>query len=518
MSQPTPLSPTLLAIDNGTQSLRAIIFDIEGNILAKSQIPIDNYRSQQPGWYEQNPEFFWDTLCMACQKLKSTAPESFGSIKAVAVTTLRNTVVNLDDAGKPLRPAIIWTDQRKLEQTQPLKGRWKYLFKLAGLTSTLDNFQSSCQAAWIAHHQPEIWAKTAKYLLLSGYLNYQLTGQYKDSVASQVSYIPFDYKKHQWAKSSDWQWQIAPLTKKQLPDLVKPGEVIGEITQAASELTGLTAGLPVIAAGADKASEVLGSGCLKQHQACISYGTTATINVTSKDYVEPIRFIPPYPSSLTDAYTLEFQIHRGYWMVSWFKEEFAHAERQLSTKLGVPTEQLLEDSVKDIPPGSDGLMLQPYWSPGVKVPGPEARGAIIGFKDTHTKAHVYHAILEGIAYSLKEGMENIQKKTKQHITELYVSGGGSQSDTSMQLTADIFNLPATRPHTYETSALGAAINAAVGTGIYENYEQATKAMCRQGKTFQPNPQTVKTYETLYRKTYKRMYKRLKPLYKSLHNN
>ncbi|AOE50954.1 FGGY-family carbohydrate kinase [Kangiella sediminilitoris] len=506
---------TILAIDNGTQSLRAIIFDLEGRILAKSQIPINNYLSEKPGWYEQHPQFFWDTLCLACKRLKESSPQAFNAIKAVAVTTLRNTVVNLDSEGEPLRPAIIWTDQRKLKNITPLEGYWKYLFKIAGLESTLHNFQSSCQAAWIAHHQPDIWAKTDKYLLLSGYLNYKLTSQFKDSTASQVSYIPFDYKRHQWAKSSDWKWQIAPLKPDQLPELVKPGDTIGYITGRAAQATGLEPGLPVIAAGSDKASEVLGSGCIDDHQACLSFGTTATINVTSQKYREPIRFIPPYPSSITNAYTLEFQIHRGYWMVSWFKEEFAQIEQQLSDKLGVSAEQILEESVSDIPPGSDGLILQPYWSPGVKVPGPEARGAIIGFKDTHTKAHVYHAILEGIAYSLREGMETIQKRTKHKVEHLYVSGGGSQSDASMQLTADIFNLPATRPHTYETSALGAAINAAVGVNLYPDYPAAVKAMCREGKTFYPNPDNVAEYEQLYSKIYKRMYKRLKPLYKAL---
>ena len=204
-------------------------------------------------------------------------------------------------------------------------------------------------------------------------------------------------------------------------------------------------------------------------------------------------------------------------MVNWFKQEFAHAEQQLSKELGVSAEQLLEETIKDIAPGSDGLILQPYWSPGVKTPGPEARGAIIGFKDTHTKAHVYRAILEGIAYSLREGMETIQKKTKQPITELIVSGGGSQSDTSMQLTADIFNLPATRPHTYETSALGAAINAAVGIDIYASYDEAIESMCRHGKVFLPNPENSKIYEKIQQDVYKKVYNRLKPLYKNLHS-
>ncbi|MHC9511830.1 FGGY-family carbohydrate kinase [Kangiella sp. M94] len=505
---------TLLAIDNGTQSLRAILFDLQGQIVAKVQIPL-NYYSDQPGWSEQDPQVFWNTLCRACRKLAQDPKVNLSSIQAISVTTLRNTVVNLDQDGEPLRPAIIWTDQRELESIKPLKGIWPFLFKLVGVSDTIKNFQTRCQAAWIAHHQPDIWQKTDKYLMLSGYLNYKLTGEFKDSTASQVGYIPFDYKHHRWEKPKSWKWQIAPIELEMLPELVKPGELIGQISQTASESTGLPQGLPVIASGADKATEVLGSGCIEDHQACLSYGTTATINVTSHRYIEPLRFIPPYPSTVSDAYTIEYQIYRGYWMVSWFKEQFGHREQDLSVEMGISAEQLLDQAIAQIPPGSDGLMLQPYWSPGVKVPGPEARGAIIGFHDGHTRAHVYRAILEGIAYGLKDGKESIQLRTKHPIDQLMVSGGGSQSNVAMQLTADIFNLPATRPHTFETSALGAAINAAVGIGLFENYQDAVKAMCHKGETFEPIKENVDHYQELYEKVYKKMYQRLKPIYQSL---
>jgi sugar (pentulose or hexulose) kinase len=168
--------------------------------------------------------------------------------------------------------------------------------------------------------------------------------------------------------------------------------------------------------------------------------------------------------------------------------------------------------VNSVPAGSMGLMLQPYWTPGIKVPGPEAKGAIIGFGDVHTRAHVYRAILEGLAYALREGKERIEKRSGVPITELRVSGGGSQSDAAMQLTADIFGLPTARPHIYETSGLGAAIDAAVGLGLYPDFATAIRAMTRVGKVFHPIPANQKMYDRLYKNVYRKMYARLQPMY------
>ena len=244
------------------------------------------------------------------------------------------------------------------------------------------------------------------------------------------------------------------MTPAILPDLVPPAGRLGEITPEAAEATGIPAGLPLIAAAADKACEVIGAGCLDPHIGCLSYGTTATINTTHRKYVEVIPLIPPYPAAVPGAYSLEIQIYRGYWMVSWFKQEFGYPEQQLAEEQGVEPEALFDELVAQVPPGSMGLMLQPYWSPGLKAPGPEAKGAIIGFGDVHTRAHLYRAILEGLAYALREGKERTERRSGVPITELRVSGGGSQSDAAMQITADIFGLPTARPHLYETSGPG----------------------------------------------------------------
>jgi len=190
-------------------------------------------------------------------------------------------------------------------------------------------------------------------------------------------------------------------------------------------------------------------------------------------------------------------------------------EQKIAEERGIEPEVLFDELVKTVPAGSMGLMLQPYWSPGVRQPGPEAKGSIIGFGDVHTRSHIYRAILEGLAYALREGKEKIEKRSGIKIRKLRVAGGGSQSDAAMQLTADVFGLPAERPHTYETSGLGAAIDAAVGLGLHPDFETAVAAMTRVGDIFQPNPEAQELYERLYTEVYLRMYPQLQPLYQKI---
>ena len=422
---------------------------------------------------------------------------------------------NVDREGQPLRPAIVWPDQRRTEGLPPVRGPWGALFKLLGITETVAYLQAETEANWIRIHQPEIWANTYKYMYLSGYLNYKLTGRFADSVGCQVGYMPFDYKKLRWAAPHDWKWLAIPMPQEMLMELVPPAEVLGEITAQAAAATGLPAGLPVIAAAADKACEVLGAGGLAPHIGSLSYGTTATINVTRTKYTEVIPLIPPYPAAVPGHYSLEVQIYRGYWMVRWFKEEFGHVEQLMAKEMGTTPEALFDALVEQAPPSSAGLLLQPYWTPGLRQPGLEARGAIIGFNAEHTRAHLYRAILEGLAYALREGLERIERRTHSHITELRVSGGGSQSNAALQLTADIFGLPTIRPHTYETSGLGAAIVAAVGMKLHPDFESAVRQMTRVGQVFTPHPDTHEIYDALYHRVYRQMYRRLKPLYEEI---
>ena len=178
------------------------------------------------------------------------------------------------------------------------------------MTRTVAYLQAEAEANWIATHQPEIWAKTHKYVYLSGYLTYRLTGRLVDSIGCQVGYMPFDYKHLRWASRWDWKWQVLPIEPSILIELQPPPR-LGEITPELPRATGIPAGLPLIAAAADKACEVIGAGCLEPHIGCLSYGTTATINTTHRRYIEVIPLIPPYPAAVPGAYSLEIQIYRG---------------------------------------------------------------------------------------------------------------------------------------------------------------------------------------------------------------
>jgi sugar (pentulose or hexulose) kinase len=394
-------------------------------------------------------------------------------------------------------------------------GKWGLAFRALGVTETVAAFRADAEANVLARTEPDTWRRVRHYLFLSGYLVHALTGRFADSVAAQVGYVPFDHKAQAWARAGDWKWEAVPVDPAWLPELVPPGGTLGVITSAASAATGIPEGLPLVATAGDKACEVLGSGALDPRVGAVSLGTTASFNTTHERYVEVIPMVPPYPAAVPGRYSLEVNVYRGYWMIEWFKREFGAAEVARARQLGVEAETLFDELVAATPPGSMGLILQPYWSPGVRVPGPEAKGAVIGWGDVHTRAHLYRAILEGLAYALREGAERSVKRTHVPVTELRVSGGGSQSPSAVQLTADIFGLPASRPHTHETSGLGAAIDAAVGLGVHPSFEAAVAAMTRIAETREPDPANQAVYDDLYRSVYLRMYERLRPLYEEI---
>jgi len=505
----------ILSIDAGTQSIRAVLIDLFGNIVEIVKTNLEPYFSKQAGWAEQEPDYYWQKLTETTQALFKQTKIDINRIKSVTLTTQRGTVINLDKNGNALRPAITWLDQRRAEQGSYPPPIMQFGLKLLGLNESINHAIRNGECNWLMQNQSGIWEKTHKFVFLSGFFTYKLSGDYIDSIGNTVGYMPFDYKKHKWTDKKHMNYKMFPIEKEKLTDLVKPSEQLSVISKKAEKETGIPAGLPLIAASSDKASEVLGSGVYSPETACLSYGTTATVQTSSKKYLEVIPFFPPYPSSIPEYYNTEVMIYRGFWMINWFKKQFGYREVELAKTTNKQPEELFDEMINEIPPGSMGLTLQPYWSPGTKVPGLEAKGAIIGFGDVHTRAHIYRAILEGLAYALKEGMLKTERKTKVKINTVRVSGGGSQSKNAMQLTADIFNKKTEKPHTYETSALGAAINAAIGMKYYNSYEEAVKNMCRISETYMPIKKNVELYEKLYSQVYSKMYKRLQPLYNKI---
>ncbi len=504
----------ILSIDCGTQSIRGIIFDEKGQIIECEKITFEPYFSKKPGWAEQNPEVYWNALCEASKKLKAKNNEEFKNIKAVVLSTLRDTLINVDEEGNVLRPTMTWLDQRMAKKPGKLTKFEKLIFSCVGMKKTIRIISEESKALWIKENQPEIWEKTFKYLQVSGYLNYKLTNKFVDSIASQIGHLPFDYKRKEWIKKdSNFKWRMFGVEREKLPDLVEAGTFIGNISEYASKKTGLSQDVKVIAGGSDKGCETLANGCIDVKSVSLSFGTTATIQTTSKKYIEPIKFMPPYPAVISERYNPEVEIFRGYWMIKWFKKEFANKEMQEAAQMNVSAEKLLNDRLNEIPPGSEGLILQPYWGPHVKTPN--AKGAIIGFGASHTRIHIYRAIIEGINFGLIEGLKDIEKKSKKKVEKIMVAGGGAQSDTICQITSDMFNLPVHRIHTYEASALGAAIIGFVSLKKYTCYDEAVKNMVHYEKKFVPNQKNAEVYNKLYEKVYKKIYPNLKGLYNNL---
>jgi sugar (pentulose or hexulose) kinase len=506
----------LLAIDVGTQSVRSLAFDRDGTLHGRARVAFEPpFESPEPGWAEKDVTAYWQALVESCRALWHGGELRPERVAALALTTQRGTVVCASEDGTPLRPAIVWPDQRLCSKPPPMGARWSTLFGLAGAGALMRQLQRQAEANWLAQHEAALWRRCDRFTLLSGWLTHRLVGEWVDSAACQVGYLPFDYKRQQWARAQDWHWKALPIRRSQLPRLVPPASRLGTLTDAAAAALGLPAALPVIAAAADKACEVLGCGVIAPDAAHLSFGTAATINTTQPRYLEVQRLLPAYPAAWPGAFNTEIQIQRGFWLVSWFKNEFAHEERARAADRGVSAESLFDALIASVPPGSMGLMLQPYWSPGLRDPGPEGKGAIIGFGDVHTRAHLYRAMIEGLAYGLRAGRELIEARTRRPITRLVISGGGAESDGAMQIAADVFGLAAERPKVADASSLGAAMLAAAGLGWHADVPAAAAAMAHPGRRFEPQPAAVRTYDALYREVYRPMYARLLPLYRRI---
>ncbi|MEA4911843.1 MAG: FGGY-family carbohydrate kinase [Oscillospiraceae bacterium] len=505
-------SPLVITFDVGTQSARAVIVDSAGSLLFKTQKVYEKpYYSKNPDWAEQRPDFYWEAVCACAQRLREKAGERWDDIAAVTLTTIRDTSVCLDENGVPLRDAIVWLDKRRAKCSKPLSAARRGLYGLVNMLDTVKLQRETSACNWIIENEPDIWAKTRWFVLLSTYLNFKLCGRVADADAGAIAHIPFDNKTRTWMKKSNLTRCVFEMGDDKLYELVKPETELGKITEAAAAATGLRAGLPLIATGSDKGCETLGLSVIDAHKAAISFGTTATIQFATDRYIEPQPFLPPYAAVVDGLWNPEIQVYRGYWLVSWFKREFAEKEVKQAAALGCAAEELLNKRLAEIPPGCDGLIFQPYFTPGVSMP--HAKGAIIGFSDVHTRIHIYRAIIEGINFSLYEGMRLMEKRAHTTIEELYLAGGGSQSGEICQITADMFGLPVIRTATHEACGVGSAMIAFRSLGIFKDYSEACGAMVHVRDRFEPDPAAHAVYEDIYNNIYTKIFGKLLPLYK-----
>lgn len=504
--------PLILTVDFGTQSVRAAIFNQQGNCLAMEKKKYDPpYYSKMPNYAEQDPELYWGCLCEVSNKLAKEHKDLFANVKGMCVTCFRDSAVLLDKDRKVIRPMILWLDQRTAECINKLPFSSRAIFTLVGKYETIASNRRHSMPNWFIENEPENWARVDKYVNISTWVIYRFSGELKDSSSNYTGHYPLDFKNRKFYDKPEKNLtaQIFSLKRSMLCDLVPEGSLMTHISKKGAEETGLPEGLPIYAAGSDKACETLGLGVITDRKVAVSYGTASSIETTRVKYTESEPFLPGYPACIPNFYNMEIQVYRGYWMINWFLKEFGGRSDKSATITGASIDDF-NKKLPTVPPGCDGLVLQPYWGPSLSKP--LAKGAIIGFSDSITNEHFYRAIIEGIAYALRDGIEHFEKKIKHHMEEVRVSGGGSQSNEICQITSDIFNLPVTRVQTFENSSLGAAISGFLAIGVYKDVTTAVKNMVRVKDTFVPNKVNQEKYDYLFKHVYSRMYPRLKFIY------
>jgi sugar (pentulose or hexulose) kinase len=499
-----------IVIDGGTQNIKAFIFDEKGNEVYGEACPVSPYFATQPDFAEQDAEEYLRITQKVTMSVVENSHIPRDEIVAVAITTHRGTIVPVDKDCRPVRPAITWLDERKTEGLKLPGGPFLSLaFRLKGIAPVLKEYQRRSAFNWLNKYEPECCDRSYKFLTISSYILHALTNQFKDSCSIAMR-APIDFKGLRW---HPWKvvYQIFGVDREKLPSLVSPAEIAGEVSDEGARSFGMPQGLPVILGAGDKQSELLGAGVTGNDVAEISYGTAAVIEVLTNKYVaHPKIDFFTLGAAIPNHWVLEGFVGKGYWMVSWFRKEFAKYEEEEAKKLGVEPEDLLNSKMVEIPAGSMGLILQPYWHP--RENDPLSKGAIIGFSGEHTRPHIYRAIVEGIAYELRRLKETIEKHSGSTVKELRVGGGGSKSNEIMQITADIFGLRTCRMHTSNLSALGVAIDAAVSLKIYDGFPEAVANMVRVKDVFTPRQENVKIYDRLFNEVYKRIYPTLSPLH------
>jgi sugar (pentulose or hexulose) kinase len=480
------LKEYVLGIDIGSSDCKVIIVDKEGTVVGYGTGKLEPFFSLRPGYAEQHPRDWWQKSIQAIRNAMETLDDSPNHIVAMGITTQRRTFVPMDEKGKDLRAGILWLDRRT-------------------------SYSMAHRLRWVRQYEPEVYKKTYKFLGVQAWLNYMLTGEWRDSKAAQFA--------AEYQNEDSWEWDedllnTADIAVDMLPELCLPGEVLGNVTKEAAKKTGLPEGLPVVAGCGDKQSGTMGAGCFGRDKLMISYGTALALGSTSRKR-------PDYPlmcehSAIAYAYDAQLGMSGGFWMGNWFVNEFfSNHAGEKSAALNV-----LSKEAAKIPPGCQGLLVLPHWWGGrwrQYEPHMEDRGAVIGWTGTHTRAHFFRAVLEGILQETRNYKNLMEQHLETTFTDIRVVGGASESDLVVQMTSDVLNCPVSRIQTSAAEALGAAMAAAKGAGFYKTVEEAVRNMAHITKTFTPNAAHHEIYDRMYRRVYVKLYWAMKELNASVHS-
>jgi xylulokinase len=487
----------LLGIDVGTGGTRALIIDETGRILSSATEEHIPFASPRIGWAEQDPDDWWRACGVAVRKALDSAHLSGGEIACAGFSGQMHGAVMLDSQDRVVRPALIWCDVRTGEQCRQLteKVGADNLIRLT-CNPALPNFTLT-KFLWVRENEPQNWSRVRSVMLPKDYVRFKLTGERAIDVADASGTLLLDVANRRWSREI---LQAAEMDESLLPRLFESPDVCGAVSAAGAETTGLKAGTPVVAGAGDQAAGATGMGIVAPGVVSATIGTSGVVfAATGRPALDSKGRLHTFCHAAPGRWHVMGVTQAAGLSLRWFRDRFGSGIED-----GRDPYERLTAEASHVPPGADGLLWAPYLM-GERTPhlDPDARGALIGLTATHTRGHVIRAILEGVAFSLKDSF-TLFEEMQAPVIRIRLGGGGARSALWRQIQADVYGREVEIVEAEEGAAYGAAILAGVGAGGWNSVEAACAEIVRVAQVVAPDKEGVEQMKERYQ-SYRRMY-------------
>ncbi len=481
----------VLGIDVSTTATKAVLIDESGAVVGVGASAY-GFSVPRPLWSEQDPELWWDGAVDAIRSVLATTGVQADDVDAIGLTGQMHGAVLLDAAGDVLRPAILWNDQRTATECDAIRDALgpERLIAITG-NDALTGFTAP-KLVWVRDHEPDVWRRIAHVLLPKDYLRLRLTGEYALDKADGAGTLLFDLA------ARDWSAEVLDalrIERAWMPPTWEGPEITGNVTPEAATATGLRAGTPVVAGGGDQSANAVGVGAVTVGTVALSLGTSGVVFATTdRPLYEPHGRVHAFCHAVPGRWHLMSVMLSAGGSLRWFRDAIVP---------GVEFGDLV-DAAAEVPAGSGGLLFLPYLS-GERSPHPDplARGAFVGLTLTHDLRHLTRAVLEGVAFGLRDGLDLMIEARTPVPDQIRASGGGTESPLWRQILADVLGAEIATVNTSEGAAYGAGVLAAVGAGWYPSVEAASAALVTATPVASPGPDTeaYRDAHAIYRELY-----------------
>jgi xylulokinase len=493
----------LLGIDVGTSGAKALVIDPQGSVLAAVTTEY-TFQTPRPGWTEQDPGVWWGATVASVRSALEKAGIGGSHIAAIGLTGQMHGLVLLDESGQPVRPCIMWNDQRTATECEEIHRRIgrDEIIQITGKPA-LPNFTAP-KILWVRRHEPDAYRRAAHLLLPKDYVRYRLTGEFCSDVADASGTSLLDVGVRRW---SDRMIDALEVPRAWLPSILESPDISGSLSRQAASDTGLLEGAPVIAGAGDQAAEAVGLGIINQGDVSVTIGTSGVVFVSFNEYrVDVAGKLHAYCHAAPEKWHIMGVMLSAGGSLRWYRDAVCQAETSRAAETGIDAYDLISAEAAAIAPGCEGLFFLPYLS-GERTPhaDPNARGAFIGLSLRHRKAHMTRAIIEGVTFGLMDSLQLVRQMGLT-VKAVRVSGGGSKNALWRQMMADVFDAEVITVNAMQGAAFGAALLASVGAGFYSRIDDACKAVIRE---------TGHTLPGAARSIYPAYYEKFRSLYQSL---